>query len=232
MATVATAGTLAGVGGGVMPTVATCDPAARSKLLSAYQIAGAWLRTAAAWLRRALGSSSARDAWERGALRRAFGPYSPMRARQVLRVIRGVLDRFERGFSHGDQRRPPVLACLPASYRRCRTGLLGNASIYGTLRFCPRLLSRDVTGVAKVVLHEMMHQGLGVGDQRHADCDGSRHRCYRDGARALVAAGRYDLALRNIDNYVALVAHFGAARATSPGARRSETPPRRSSQDG
>jgi len=128
----------------------------------------------------------------------------------VIAVVRGVLDRFTRGYSKGGKTVPTTLACFPASYDRCRTGLLGNATIYGTLRFCPQLLERGVAEVAKVVLHEMLHQGLGVGDRRHENCQGSKHRCYREGALALVESGGYDLAGRNIDNYVTLMRLVGS----------------------
>ncbi len=191
------------------PKVATCEAGTRAKLLGAYQMAFGWAQSTVAWLRQLLRSPSIRREWNAGVVGRLFGPFSVARARRVVSVARGVLDRFEHGFLREGRRLTTTLVCLPASYRRCGTGLLGNASIFGTLRFCPRLLDRDLAGIAKVVLHEMMHQGLGVGDRRHENCQGSKHRCYREGADALVAAGRYDLAGRNIDNYVALMRHVG-----------------------
>jgi hypothetical protein len=191
------------------PKIASCDQATRSKLAAAYQTAFGWARATAAWLRQWIRSPALRREWNAGPVGRLFGPFSTARARRLWAVVRGVVDRFERGFEHDGRRMPTTLMCLPASYRRCSTGLLGNASIYGTLRFCPRLLEQDVPSVAKVVLHELMHQGLGVGDRRHEDCEGSKHRCYREGARDLVEAGRYDLAGRNIDNYVTLMRHVG-----------------------
>jgi hypothetical protein len=191
----------------VVPRIAGCDDRARAELASAYRVALGWVRRAAEWLRGLARRGDASRTWHASPLARLFGPFSPQRLRRVVRVVRGLLDRFTHGFTVDGGRLRPTLACLPPSYERCQTGLLGNASIYGTLRFCPRLLTQAVPAVAKVVLHEMMHQGLGVGDRRHADCEGSKHRCYRDGAATLVAAGRYDLAGRNIDNYVAFIRH-------------------------
>lgn len=192
------------------PIVRGCTPATRDKLLAAYRLAFGWVRHAAQWLRGFAASKQLANAWASSVLSRTLGPFSMRRVRRLVRLVRRLLDRFEHGFEHGGGRRPTTLACFPASYHRCRTGLLGNASIYGTLRFCPRLLERDVSGVAKVVLHEMMHQRLGVDDQRHADCTGSKDRCYRESARTLVSAGRYDLAGRNIDNYVAVIHQIGS----------------------
>lgn len=193
-----------------LPRVVACDPQTRGKLVTAYRHAFEWTKAAARWLRRLLAADPAR-AWSMSALRKFFGPFSPSRLRRIVRVVRGLLDRFTHGFSDEHRRRRVTLACLPASFDRCRTGLLGNASIYATLRFCPRLLARDPASVAKVVLHEMMHQRLGVGDRRHAECTGSKHRCYREGATALVEANRYDLAARSIDNYVAFIRHIGTS---------------------
>lgn len=48
---------------------------------------------------------------------------------------------------------------------------------------CPRLLDRSTQEVAKVLLHEMLHQGLGVGDRRHPACESRKQedtRCYRE----------------------------------------------------
>lgn len=191
------------------PRVLGCTPAARDKLLAAYRLAFGWVRQAAQWLRGFAASKQLARTWASSMLSRTLGPFSMRRVRRLVRLVRRLLDRFAHGFEERGGRRPTTLACLPASYHRCRTGLLGNASIYGTLRFCPRLLERDVTGVAKVVLHEMMHQRLGVDDQRHEECTGSKDRCYRESARTLVASGRYDLAVRNIDNYVALIHQIG-----------------------
>lgn len=129
----------------------------------------------------------------------------------MLRVFDALVGRFTRGYDTDGRRVAATFACFPASYSRCRNGLLGNASVYGTVRLCPKLLSRSTTAVAAIVLHELMHQGLGVGDRRHEGCDGSKNRCYRDNAHALVAAGRHDLAVRNIDNYVAFARRVAGA---------------------
>jgi len=198
--------------GAVTPRVATCEPRRRAKLLAAYQTAFGWVRATEAWLQRWLRSPSLRREWNAGFVGRLFGPFRPRRVRKLVAVVRGVLGRFTQGYTSGGKTTPATLMCFPASYHRCRTGLLGNANIFGTLRFCPRLLERGVPDVAKVVLHEMLYQGLGVGDRRHDSCQGSKHRCYREGALALVESGRYDLAARNIDNFVALMRHV-ATRA-------------------
>lgn len=209
----AVAKTAARASGPLTPRVATCEPKQRAKLLAAYHTAYHWARAAAAWLARWVKSPSVRREWNAGVVGRLFGPFRIPRLRKLVGVVRGVLERFTRGYSKGGKTMPTTLMCFPASYHRCRSGLLGNANIFGTLRFCPRLLEQDVTAVAKVVLHEMLHQGLGVGDRRHENCEGSKHRCYRDGALALVESGRYDLAARNIDNFVALMRHVGQRAA-------------------
>lgn len=195
--------------GPLTPRVATCEPGRRAKLLAAYQMAYRWAETAASWLQRWVKSPSLRREWDAGVVGRLFGPFRVQRLRKLIAVVRGVLERFTRGYASGGKSMPTTLMCFPASHQRCRTGLLGNANIFGTLRFCPRLLERGVADVAKVVLHEMLHHGLGVGDRRHESCEGSKHRCYREDALALVESGRYDLATRNIDNFVALMRHVG-----------------------
>ena len=201
--------------GPLTPRVATCEPQRRAKLIAAYQTAYRWVQAAAGWLQRWVKSPSLRREWNAGVVGRVFGPFRVPRLRKLIAVVRGVLDRFTRGYSQAGKAIPTTLMCFPASYHRCRTGLLGNANIFGTLRFCPRLLERGVADVAKVVLHEMLHQGLGVGDRRHDSCQGSKHRCYREGALALVESGRYDLAGRNIDNFVALIRHVATRAPTS-----------------
>lgn len=195
--------------GPLAPRVGTCDPRRRAKLLAGYRLAYRWALSAANWLKRWVKSPSLPREWNAGVVGRLFGPFRVPRLRKLVEVVRGVLDRFARGYSKDGRRVPTTLLCFPATYHRCRTGLLGNATIFGTLRFCPQLLERGVAEVAKVVLHEMLHQGLGVGDRRHESCEGSKNRCYREGARALVESGRYDLAGRNIDNYVALMRLVG-----------------------
>ncbi len=195
--------------GPLAPRVGTCDPRRRAKLLAAYGLAYRWVVSAANWLKRWVKSPALPREWNTGIVGRLFGPFRVPRLRKLIEVVRGALDRFVRGYSKEGKTLPTTLACFPSSYTRCRTGLLGNATIFGTLRFCPQLLERGVADVAKVVLHEMLHQGLGVGDRRHENCQGSKNRCYREGALALVKSGRYDLAGRNIDNYVALMRHVG-----------------------
>jgi hypothetical protein len=53
-----------------------------------------------------------------------------------------------------------------------------------------------------VVLHEILHQKLGLDDQRDSVCQrGEESRCYRYGARQLVMFGKLEKGLRNNDNY-------------------------------
>lgn len=131
-----------------------------------------------------------------------FGPYSEERVHFVLHTFRQVLERFEQGYRLGQGVQPVRIECLAASARKCRTSVLANASRYGTIRICPRLLHKapDVGGM--VILHEVLHQKLGVGDQRDVVCQrGDEHRCYRRGARRLVLSGKLEKGLRNNDNY-------------------------------
>jgi hypothetical protein len=131
-----------------------------------------------------------------------FGPYSEERVRFVLHVFRHVLQRFEQGYRFGQEVRPVRIECLAAGARKCRTSVLANASRYGTVRVCPRLLHKapDVGGM--VVLHEILHQKLGLDDQRDSVCQrGEESRCYRYGARQLVMFGKLEKGLRNNDNY-------------------------------
>lgn len=201
------------------PVVAgRCSATQRTTLMRAYADAYA-MATAAARAVAALPSDAAarKAAWNRGPLRRIFGAYRGGNARRVAAVLTRLLGRFARGWPSGAGYRPVVLDCFPATYARCKRGLLGNASVPGRLRLCPELLARSRAEVAGVVLHELLHRGLGVGDQRHSSCRSDRkHRCYRDAGLGLAAQGRSDLAIRNIDNYV-----FLARAATMGAARRS-----------
>jgi hypothetical protein len=150
-----------------------------------------------------------------------FGPYSTAHLRFVHRTFRLVVRRFERGFDSPDGARPVHFACLSGINVRCREGLLGNASTYGTIRVCPRLLAKPVAEGGTVVLHEMLHQALRVGDQRDAVCRvGAETRCYRDGARRLVQAGKLRKAILNNDNYAFFARRiFLASRARADRAR-------------
>jgi hypothetical protein len=160
-----------------------------------------------------------RTAWHRLATRAAFGSYEHGRAKHVVDVFAGALGRFRSGWKGAVGQRPIVLECFPDGHARCADGLLGNAAIAGRLRFCPQLLARSRSEIASVVLHELLHRGLGVNDQRHRSCRSDRkHRCYRDAGLAL-ASSRPDLAVRNIDNYVFFARVAMAARQPSaPGA--------------
>jgi hypothetical protein len=184
------------------PRIGTCDARARATLVRAYHQAYRWASAARRWIVQLASSARARDRWNAGPAARLFGPYQASRVRRVRFVLDGLLRRFHHGYSIRGKQVAPTLACFPESYHRCRKGLLGNASILGTIRLCPRLLERGPLQAASVVFHELMHQGLGVDDQRHQGCDGSRHRCYSENAPELVRMNRYDLAVRNIDNYV------------------------------
>ncbi len=194
--------------GPVPPRIATCEPQARARIEAAYRKAYAWAAAAQSWLARLVAGGDIRSRWNRGVAGRLFGPFRAERLRRVVRVLGGLLRRFREGYVVNGRRVPPTIACFSTSYHRCGKGLLGNASIYGTIRLCPQLLRRSVDEVAAIVLHELMHQRLGVGDRQHESCEGSKRRCYREGATDLVAAGRHDLALRNIDNFVAFARHI------------------------
>ncbi|MBF2001812.1 MAG: hypothetical protein IGS38_13940 [Synechococcales cyanobacterium M58_A2018_015] len=131
-----------------------------------------------------------------------FGSYSKKRIRLVLRTFTHVLQRFERGYQFEEEYRPVRFRCLTNKVGRCRTGVIANASEYGTVRVCPRLLKKTICVGGMVVLHEMLHQDLGVDDQRDVICKrGDEKRCYRRAARHLVTHQKLDKALRNNDNY-------------------------------
>lgn len=198
--------------GPMTPRIATCEPRSRAAIVGAYSQAYHWAVAARRWLVGLAGSGSVRAKWNASPAARLFGPFRPIRVKRVIRVFDGVVKRFQQGYEIDGRRVAPTIACFRASYSRCRTGLLGNASVFGTIRLCPQLLKRPIPEVAAIVLHELMHQALGVGDRRHESCEGSKHRCYREGAGDLVASGRHDLAVRNIDNYVAFARRVAGAR--------------------
>jgi hypothetical protein len=209
-----TSGSASRHSGPIAPRISTCAPAARAKILEAHGESYRWAEAARRWMLGLVTSGQARSRWTGSEAAKLFGPFSAPRVKHVAKVFIGLVRRFQSGYEIGGQHRAPTIGCFPASYGRCKTGLLGNASIFGTIRLCPRLIARPAAEVAAVVLHEMMHQGLGVGDRRHEMCEGSKNRCYREGADALVGAGRHDLAIRNIDNYVAF-ARTIASRSTA-----------------
>jgi hypothetical protein len=187
----------------LVPRIDSCDTRVRTILVTAYREAHRWALAARRWLAQLGSSRNLRERWNGSSAARLFGPYRTSRFQRVLRVFDELIRRFHRGYQISGRWIAPALVCFPMSYSRCRKGLLGNASIFGTVRLCPQLLERGPAQTASVVLHELMHQGLGVDDQRHQACNGSKHRCYREGAQELVNANRFDLAVRNIDNYVA-----------------------------
>jgi hypothetical protein len=208
----------------------------RVRLESFYRRGYAYAKAASAFLGRLsnLSPAARREIWDGRSSRLSshgterstvpghwFGPYSGAHLRFVRRTFRLVVRRFEHGFDMPDGARPVHFACLDGSYGRCQQGLLGNASIYGTIRVCPRLLEKPVAEGGVVVLHEMLHQELFVGDQRDRICRvGTETRCYRDGARRLVRAGKVRKAILNNDNYAFFAKHvFLASRARSDAAR-------------
>lgn len=201
--------------GPMVPNIATCEPRARAVVTAAYEQAYRWAAAAHRWLVSFASGGSLRRKWNSSAAIRLFGPFRADRVRRIFRVFDSLVRRFIAGYEIRGQRVAPTITCFSSSYHRCGKGLLGNASIYGTIRLCPQLLRRPVRQVASIVLHELMHQALGVGDRRHETCEGSKHRCYREGALDLVSAGRFDLATRNIDNYVAFARHVAGAPTTS-----------------
>lgn len=202
---------------GVRPVIraARCGRESQQRLQTAFETARAWAIAALAAVRSTSRSPSSSRAWNHGPLGRSFGRHRRQHARRVERVWSAVVARFEHGFKHGDRRKPVVIECFPEKHDRCNEGLLGNANIYGRLRLCPQLLHRDDATVAAVVLHEMMHQRIGVDDQRHSSCVPDRkQRCYRDNADRLVDEDRSDLAVRNIDNYVRFAMRVARTRGT------------------
>ena len=206
---------------GVAPRIraARCGGDAQGRLLRAFEIARTWAHSALAALS-TLHHGSAASVWNAGPLRASFGAFRPRHARRVQLVWRAVVTRFERGFRHGAVRRPVVIDCFPSSHDRCGEGLLGNANHYGRLRLCPQLLHRSDREIAAVILHEIMHQRLGVDDQRHDVCVPDRkRRCYRENADRLVEHGRSDLAVRNIDNYVRFAMRISGSPHARPGRR-------------
>lgn len=153
----------------------------------------------------ALGPRARRARWDKGPARRWFGPYSEVSRARVQRVLGASRRRLHEGFAAGGARRPMTIKCLSATGSRCerRRLLLANASQFGTIRVCPRLLGKPVEEGAMTLLHETLHHLLGTDDQRAPECSvGGDSRCYRDGARALVTAGKFKKALKNNDNYV------------------------------
>ncbi|MFV8752589.1 hypothetical protein ACNOYE_18735 [Nannocystaceae bacterium ST9] len=195
-----------------------CTAAQAQKLHDAYAVAAAVARSASKYtqqlaLRCARGQNLA---WHDGPAPRFFGDFRADKVRKIVNVFSGVETRFREGFVDSTSIEAPRIECFGRDHGRCRQGLLANASIFGTIRVCPSLLERSTREVALVLLHEMLHQGLGVGDRRHPVCRSGKKRdmrCYREGAVRLVEEGRSDLALQNNDNYVG----FALALANIPG---------------
>lgn len=202
------------------PTTSGCSPAQVRNLRDAYAQAEFLAQGALLYLR-AMGKMCSRgrqQAWEAGPARVYFGRWSGRKVQFVVRAFSRLGVRFQEGFLDTTSISAPRIECFPQDHARCHRGLLANASIYGTIRVCPSLLKRPTGEVAAVLLHEMLHQGLGVTDQQHHAC-GSRkdHRCYRGGALRLVEGGRDDLASRNNDNYVGFARAVARVPARSGG---------------
>lgn len=202
------------------PSTSGCSPSQVRKLRDAYVQAGFLARGALVYLR-ALENMCLKgreQAWEAGPARAYFGRWSGDKLQLVVRAFSRLGVRFEEGFRDTTSISAPRFECFPQDHSRCHRGLLANASIYGTVRVCPSLLKRPDGEVSAVILHEMLHQGLGIADQKHHAC-GSRkdHRCYRGGALRLVENGRVDLASRNTDNYVGFACAVARALARSRG---------------
>jgi|CXWL01.1.fsa_nt_gi hypothetical protein len=128
-----------------------------------------------------------------------FGPYSPKTFDTVSFIIRGVVNRFERGYEGSGA---VQFLCVRTSQERCDQSVLANAREFGIIRLCPRLIAKNPATGGIVILHEFLHQGLGVGDVRHKVCRRRNEtRCYRSGAKKLINSGNFTEALHNNDNY-------------------------------
>ena len=200
-----------------------CTPDAEGKLSAFLALARGYAAAAEEEMRAlsALDPQVRRVRWDKGAARRWFGPYSEASRARVLRVLGESRRRLHDGFAAGGARRPMTIKCLSATGTRCerRRLLLANASQFGTIRVCPRLLDKPVEEGAMTLLHETLHHLLGTDDQRAPECSvGGDSRCYRDGARALVAAGKFQKALKNNDNYVSFARAMHDQRSAPGGA--------------
>lgn len=148
-------------------------------------------------------ASGAQMVWDSCGLAKAFGGASTEARSRVRLTVNALDDRVTYGFASTPGRQRSTLSIFPTHYSRCKQGLLANASTYGHIRICPSLPRRPIGFITQVLLHELMHQRLGVRDVRSPTCkSGDECRCYREKALALVRSGQTELALRNIDNYV------------------------------
>ena len=137
-----------------------------------------------------------------------FGPYSASALRHLQRSFAAVVLRFTKGYQVSGGFRATQFMCLGEDHRKCRKGVLANASIYGTVRVCPSLLSRRADRIGVVVLHEMFHQLGDIRDQWDPVCRrGGESRCYGNGALRLVRYRKFNKALKNNDN-LAQFAYF------------------------
>jgi len=195
-----------------------CDAENRVKLHEFYRRAYLYAKAAQAFLSllTALPQEQCTALWNGGEQRHGqarrypyspaptywFGSYSERHAGFILHTFTQVVQRFERGYHFRQGYRPVQIRCLSTAEHRCRSGVLANASEYGTIRVCPLLLTKTTSVGGAVILHEILHQDLGVRDQRDQVCmRGDESRCYRQGAWWLVAHNKLEKAIRNNDNY-------------------------------
>lgn len=141
-----------------------------------------------------------------GVLRAVEWPQGPVRGPCVLAAWRSVPGGFLGHYEHigATHRVLPTGPRALSPWAACEREHLWDDSCVSVPFEAPHRRS------GRVLLHEMLHQRLGVTNQQHHAC-GSRkdHSCYRGGALRLVEGGRDDLASRNNDNYV------GFARAVA-----------------
>ncbi len=178
--------------------------AGEARIIEYYHWAHRYARAASLYFARlgALPVSRRGSHWDNGkplAAGKWFGEYSAESFEFVRQVFHGVLRRMESGYRG---KGPVRFVCLATNQERCGEGVLANAREFGTVRICPRLMERPARAGGVVVLHEILHQGLGVSDQRHGVCRrGGESRCYRQGALRLIGSGHDEIAIRNNDNY-------------------------------
>ncbi len=207
-----------------------CSPKAREKLAAFVGLAQRYVAAAHDELQAlaALKGGARRARWKGepntpANLFHWFGPYSDARFRFIVRVFGESRKRLHEGFDSAGAREPMRIKCLSKVGTRCekRRLLLANASEFGAIKVCPRLLSKSLEEGAMTMLHESLHHLMGVDDQRAKECSvGSETRCYRDGARALVQAGKFSKALRNNDNHVSFARAVHDRHTASRGPRK------------
>lgn len=199
------------------PQVIDCDTRAKSKLMEFYRIGYSHAKLAQIYLQSLLKEDLRTQVriWnedksickKRGTDFESasfwFGQFSLEKLEYITFVFESVVQRFEKGFYLGEKFAPTKIKCLTNKQQRCNQGVLANAAEFGTIRVCPRLLNKSDIYGGLVILHELLHQKLGVGDQRDLVCKrGEESRCYRTGARKLIVNDKIVKAMKNNDNYV------------------------------